>query len=139
MRSFKKFSKWHLNPLATKKRGQSYKKRTTRTLQTHDMIHKTLWTGQRSSSQVHSMYQHAHPPDCGWDCVAAALLDLDWHQPCLLAWSKKVFPFQVRLLQSSETVPDNKKDAYIRGFFFFFFLIFNFAGKEIIICCHYVN
>ena len=47
-----------------------------RTLQTHDMIHKTLWTGQRSSSQVHSMYQHAHPPDCGWDCVAAALLDL---------------------------------------------------------------
>ena len=22
------------------------------------------------------MYQHAHPPNCGWDCVAAALLDL---------------------------------------------------------------
>ena len=22
------------------------------------------------------MYQHAHPPDCGWDCVAATLLDL---------------------------------------------------------------
>ena len=22
------------------------------------------------------MYQHAHPPNCGWDCVAIALLDL---------------------------------------------------------------
>ena len=29
-----------------------------------------------SSPSTHSMYQHAHPPDCGWDCIAAALLDL---------------------------------------------------------------
>jgi hypothetical protein len=89
------------------KKARRYKK-GQRTLQTPDMIRKSIneilhqsWSFDRSKLYIN---KHIH-----LTLIVTALLlhclTWDWRQPCLLAWSKKVFPFQVRLLQSSETVP----------------------------------
>ena len=81
------------------------------------------------------MYQHALPPDCGWDCVAAALLDLrltSTMSSCFVEESVSIPGKAAAIFQNSAW---QQQEAYIRGFFNFYF----FSGKEIIICCHCVN
>ena len=58
------------------------------------------------------MYQHAHPLDCGWDCVAAALLDLmltSTMSSCLVEESVSILGKAVANFQNSQTVPDKNK------------------------------
>ena len=58
------------------------------------------------------MYQHAHPPNCGWDCVAAALLDLmltSTMSSCLVEESVSILGKAVANFQNSQTVPDKNK------------------------------
>ena len=49
-----------------------------------------------------------HVPEFG-TVMHCHLTTSDSHQPCLLALLKKVFPFLVKLLQFSETVPVQKR------------------------------
>ena len=58
------------------------------------------------------MYQHAHPPDCGWDCVAVALLDLmltSTMSSCLVEESVSILGKAATIFRNSQTVPDKNK------------------------------
>ena len=58
------------------------------------------------------MYQHAHPPNCGWDCVAVALLDLrltSTMSSCLVEEIVSILGKAVANFQNSQTVPDKNK------------------------------
>ena len=58
------------------------------------------------------MYQHAHPPNCGWDCVAAALLDLmltSTMSSCLVEESVSIPGKAAAIFRNSQTMPDKNK------------------------------
>ena len=58
------------------------------------------------------MYQHAHPLDCGWDCVATTLLDLmltSIMSSCLVEESVSIQGKATAIFRNSQTVPDKNK------------------------------
>ena len=58
------------------------------------------------------MYQHAHPPDCGWDCVATALLDLmltSTMSSYLVEESVSIPGKAAAIFRNSQTMPDKNK------------------------------
>ena len=76
------------------------------------------------------MYQHAHPPDCGWDCVAAALLDLRLTSTMSSCFVEE----SVSIPGKAAAVPNKQEEAYIRGFFNFNFFFWERNNHMMSLC-----
>ena len=78
------------------------------------------------------MYQHAHPPDCGWECIAAALLDLrltSTMSSCLVEESVSIPGKSAAIFRNSARQQERSLHKRVLFFIYFLFLFF-LLGKK---------